>query len=63
MPPTSWPRPASRMFTTLLMAWRGMVNADSESVAQAQPLKDGWKNSGCPWTKKLTPERLVLPKP
>ena len=40
----------------------GDVNADSESVAQAQPLKDGWKNSGCPWTKKLTPERMVRPK-
>lgn len=40
----------------------GDVNADSDSVAQAEPLKDGWKNSGCPWTKKLTPERMVLPK-
>ena len=40
----------------------GDANGDSASVAQAQPLKDGWKNSGCPWTKKLTPERLVLPK-
>jgi signal recognition particle GTPase len=40
----------------------GDANADSDIVAQAQPLKDGWKNSGCPWTKKLTPERLVLPK-
>jgi rhodanese-related sulfurtransferase len=40
----------------------GDVNADSESVAQAQPLKEGWKNSGCPWTKKLTPDRMVLPK-
>lgn len=40
----------------------GDANADSDSVAQAQPLKDGWKNSGCPWTKKLTPDRLVLPK-
>ena len=39
----------------------GDANADSESVAQAQPL-NGWKNSGCPWTKKLTPERMVLPK-
>jgi rhodanese-related sulfurtransferase len=39
----------------------GDVNGDSESVAQAQPLKEGWKNSGCPWTKKLTPERMVLP--
>ena len=40
----------------------GDANADSDSVAQAQPLKDGWKNSGCPWTKKLTPERMVLSK-
>ena len=40
----------------------GDANADSDSVAQAQPLKDGWKNSGCPWTKKLTPERLLLSK-
>lgn len=40
----------------------GDVNADSESVAQAQPLKAGWKNSGCPWTKKLTLDRMVLSK-
>lgn len=23
---------------------------------------DGWKNSGCPWTKKITPDQMVLPK-
>lgn len=40
----------------------GDANGDSDQVAQAQPLKDGWKNSGCPWTKKLTPEWMVLPK-
>jgi hypothetical protein len=39
----------------------GDVNADCDSVTQAQPLKDGWKNSGCPWTKILTPDRMVLP--
>jgi rhodanese-related sulfurtransferase len=39
----------------------GDANADSDSLAQAQPLKDGWKNSGCPWTKQLTPDRMVLP--
>jgi rhodanese-related sulfurtransferase len=39
----------------------GDANADSDTVAQAQPLQDGWKNSGCPWTKKLTPDRTVLP--
>jgi rhodanese-related sulfurtransferase len=40
----------------------GDANADSESVAQGQPLKEGWKNSGCPWTKKLTPDQMLLPK-
>ncbi|MCX6878380.1 MAG: rhodanese-like domain-containing protein [Verrucomicrobia bacterium] len=34
----------------------GDANGDSESAPQG-----GWKNSGCPWTKKLTPERMVLP--
>lgn len=40
----------------------GDANGDSASVAKAQPVKDGWKNSGCPWTKTLTPERMILPK-
>jgi rhodanese-related sulfurtransferase len=35
----------------------GDANGDSDSVPQG-----GWKNSGCPWTKKLTPEQMVLPK-
>jgi len=35
----------------------GDGNGDSESAVQG-----GWKNSGCPWTKKITPERMVLPK-
>ena len=33
----------------------GDGHGDSESSPQG-----GWKNSGCPWTKKLTPERLLL---
>jgi rhodanese-related sulfurtransferase len=40
----------------------GDATGDSESVAKAQPKTDGWLNSGCPWTKKLTPERMLLPK-
>jgi rhodanese-related sulfurtransferase len=32
------------------------------SVFEGQRLVNGWKNSGCPWTYKLTPERMVLPK-
>jgi rhodanese-related sulfurtransferase len=35
----------------------GDGNGDSASEC-----RDGWKNSGCPWTKKLTPERMLLPK-
>jgi rhodanese-related sulfurtransferase len=35
----------------------GDANGDSASVPHG-----GWKNSGCPWTKKLTPDRMVLPK-
>lgn len=40
----------------------GDANGDSVTMAQSLPVKDGWKNSGCPWTKQLTPERMVLPK-
>jgi rhodanese-related sulfurtransferase len=40
----------------------GDVVTDSDSVFLGQRLKNGWKNSGCPWTYKLTPERLLLPK-
>jgi rhodanese-related sulfurtransferase len=35
---------------------------DPASVFVGQRLKNGWKNSGCPWTYKLTPERMLLPK-
>jgi rhodanese-related sulfurtransferase len=35
---------------------------DPGSVFQGQRLKNGWKNSGCPWTYNLTPDRMVLPK-
>ena len=35
---------------------------DPNSVFQGQRLVNGWKNSGCPWTYKLTPDRMVLPK-
>jgi rhodanese-related sulfurtransferase len=35
---------------------------DPDSVYLGQRLKNGWKNSGCPWTYKLTPDRMVLAK-
>ena len=34
---------------------------DPENVFLGQRLKNGWKNSGCPWTYKLTPDRLLVP--
>ena len=40
----------------------GDVVDDPASVFRGQRLKNGWKNSGCPWTYELTPERMVLPK-
>ena len=35
---------------------------DPSSVFNGQRMKNGWKNSGCPWTYHLTTERLLLPK-
>jgi len=35
---------------------------DVDSVFLGQRLKNGWKNSGCPWTYKLTPDKLLLSK-
>ena len=35
---------------------------DPASVFLGQRLMNGWKNSGCPWTYKLTPDRMSLPK-
>jgi rhodanese-related sulfurtransferase len=35
---------------------------DPDSVFLGQRLKNGWKNSGCPWTYKLTSDQMVLPR-
>ena len=40
----------------------GDAVADPDSVFLGQRLMNGWKNSACPWTYKLTPERMVLPR-
>jgi rhodanese-related sulfurtransferase len=34
---------------------------DPRSVFLGQHLLNGWKNSGCAWTYKLTPDRMLLP--
>ncbi|HLO82808.1 MAG TPA: rhodanese-like domain-containing protein [Chitinophagaceae bacterium] len=34
---------------------------DPFSVYNGQRMKNGWKNSSCPWTYKLNPDRMLLP--
>jgi rhodanese-related sulfurtransferase len=40
----------------------GDTVSDPDSLYQGQRLKNGWKNSGVPWTYDLSPERMLLPK-
>jgi len=47
---------------TIVDGMEGDVVDDPASVFVGQRLKNGWKNSGCPWTDKLTPGRMLLPK-
>ena len=47
---------------TIVDGMEGDVVDDPASIFLGQRRKNGWKNSGCPWTDKLTPERMVLPK-
>jgi hypothetical protein len=35
---------------------------DPVSVFHDKRMKNGWKNSGLPWTYELVPERMRLPK-
>jgi rhodanese-related sulfurtransferase len=40
----------------------GDVVKDPDSVFLGQHLVNGWKNSGCPWSYQLTPDRMLLPQ-
>jgi rhodanese-related sulfurtransferase len=40
--------------------FEGDLVKDPDSVFLGQRLRNGWKNAGCPWTYRLTPERLRL---
>ena len=40
----------------------GDVVDDPDSVFAGKRLRNGWKNSGLPWTDKLTPDRMLLPR-
>jgi rhodanese-related sulfurtransferase len=44
----------------ILDGMEGDPVTDPDSVFAGQRLKNGWKNSGCPWTYRLTPDRLLL---
>lgn len=35
---------------------------DPGSVFHGMPMRNGWKNSGCPWTYKADPGHMVFPK-
>ena len=51
-------------FTNVFQIVDGMegdVVADEVSVFHGWRMRNGWKNSGCPWTCKVTPERMLLP--
>jgi rhodanese-related sulfurtransferase len=46
----------------VLDGMEGDLVEDPDSAFQGQRLRNGWKNSGCPWTYKLTPDRMVISK-
>ena len=45
----------------ILDGWEGSQVKDPESVFDGMRMKNGWKNSGLPWTYDLDPGRMVLP--
>jgi rhodanese-related sulfurtransferase len=52
-------------FTKVYNIYDGMEGdtvSENESIFKGQRMVNGWKNSGCPWTYKLTPEHMLLPK-
>jgi rhodanese-related sulfurtransferase len=50
-----------RQVYQIIDGMEGDAVQDPDSVFLGHRLKNGWKNSGCPWTYKLTPERMLLP--
>lgn len=47
---------------TITDGMEGDAVKDPDSVFNGQRLVNGWKNSGLPWTYRVDPDRLVLPK-
>jgi len=51
-----------RQVYNIVDGMEGDMVDDAASVFDGQRLRNGWKNSGCPWTYELTVERMVLPE-
>ena len=47
---------------SIIDGMEGDVVEDPGSVFQGQRMKNGWKNSGLPWTYELAAERMRLPE-
>ena len=55
---------AAAGFTRLYNILDGMEGSkveDSESVFDGMRMKNGWRNSGLPWTYRIDPARMLLP--
>jgi hypothetical protein len=46
----------------ILDGMEGSRVADPDSVFDGMRMKNGWKNSGLPWTYDLDPEHMMLPE-
>jgi rhodanese-related sulfurtransferase len=46
----------------IIDGFEGDTVEDPDSVFVGQRLKNGWKNSVCPWTYKLTTDKMLLSK-
>ena len=55
---------AAAGFTALYNILDGMEGSkveDPESVYDGMRMKNGWRNSGLPWTYHIDPARMLLP--
>jgi rhodanese-related sulfurtransferase len=51
-----------RQVYNIIDGMEGDAVREHDSVFLGQRLVNGWKNSGCPWTYKQTPDRMLLSK-
>lgn len=50
-----------RRVYNIIDGFEGDPVTEPDSVFLGQRMRNGWKNALCPWTCKLTPERMLLP--